>query len=91
MRTGMGVVGARHAGGRREVSPSVSRREGLVATAAWMHQPGQGTPSLRQHCPLCAPLAGIPVPTLAGGESGQQAARLADDPPGMRQDHGKHF
>lgn len=87
----MGVVGAWHAGGRLEGSPPVSHREGLVATAVWMYQPGQETPSLRQHCPLCAPLAGIPVPTPAGGESGQQVAKLADNPPGMRQDHGRHF
>ncbi|CAM9474905.1 unnamed protein product [Rangifer tarandus platyrhynchus] len=90
-RLRMGVVRALRAGGHRKGSPHVSRREGLLATAAWTHQPGQGTPSLRQHRPLCAPLAGIPVLTVAVGESGQKAAKLADDSPGMRQDCGKRF
>lgn len=90
-RLRMGVVSALRAGGCRKGSRPVSHHEGLLATAAWTHQPGQGTPSLRQHHPLCAPLASIPVLTLVVGESGQQAAKLAKDPPGMRQDRGKHF
>lgn len=90
-RLRMAVVSALHAGWCRKGSPPVSHHEGLLATAAWTHQPGQGTPRLRQHHPLCAPLASIPVLTMAVGESGQQAAKLADDSPGMRQDRGKHF
>ena len=51
-RLRMGVVSALRGSWRRKGSPPVSHCEGLLATAAWTHQSGQGTPRLRQHHPL---------------------------------------